>query len=396
LQRKFQLWRHLDDLDEKDGEVMGKMLMANSCGLLSKNRTKKAKEERVANFFEEFRAMKEGKVDLPFLETLIGVVVAESENERDYLVPHTVPPKLELLTVEDGGYLGCSFLSLLYVAASAEGAFASWEQRYPAVQELSQLHEFFKPFMLTLGGEIKHTATWKKFFLSMGSALLSMVDVATDVATIKYYNSIGKHETADLMTSCVVISMSLSLALCVAIHHRNKRTMLIEMLGTVTFTKPAFNKFRVLINSEVEAHAVVPPVTEMVMFKMCEVFSESIPMSVIQVVNVLESKEIDWIVLGALFCSAVFVAETMGYMTFMADINDAHRKTEKTFYGFVPLHGVRLMVVKWSMYLLSFCQLLGKSLEVAVLYIVGGGWLVGLTCGLEVSGGVLGSELNKN
>jgi len=38
----------------------------------------------------------------------------------------------------------------------------------------------------------------------------------------------------------------------------------------------------------------------------------------------------------------------------------------------VPLHGLRLVVVKWSMYLLSFCQLLGKSLEMAILVQIGG------------------------
>ena len=31
-----------------------------------------------------------------------------------------------------------------------------------------------------------------------------------------------------------------------------------------------------------------------------------------------------------------------------------------------------MVVVKWSMYLLSFCQLLGKSLEMAILVQVGG------------------------
>ena len=38
----------------------------------------------------------------------------------------------------------------------------------------------------------------------------------------------------------------------------------------------------------------------------------------------------------------------------------------------MPLHGLKLVVVKWSMYLLSFCQLLGKSLEMAILVQVGG------------------------
>jgi len=61
------------------------------------------------------------------------------------------------------------------------------------------------------------------------------------------------------------------------------------------------------------------------MFKLVEVFSESIPMSVIQVVNVMESEELDWMVLGALFTSVVFVAEAVSYMTYMTDISEDSR-----------------------------------------------------------------------
>ena len=60
------------------------------------------------------------------------------------------------------------------------------------------------------------------------------------------------------------------------------------------------------------------------------------------------------------------------------------RRTGKVFYGFVPLYGLRLVVVRWSMYLLSFCQLLGKSMEMAILNQVGGKTL---------AVGVLGGEM---
>ena len=129
---------------------------------------------------------------------------------------------------------------------------------------------------------------------------------------------------------------------------------------------------------------VFSPVTEMMMFKMCEVFSESIPMAVIQVRNVLNLKEIDWIVCIALLFSVVFVSEAVTYTTFMKDISEESRRTGKIFYGFVPLSGVKLVVVKWSMYLLSFCQLLGKSFEIAILTQVGG---------KALAVGVLGGEM---
>ena len=160
--------------------------------------------------------------------------------------------------------------------------------------------------------------------MSIGASLMSMFDVATDIYTINIYRGLGKHETVDLMTLFVILSLAL-LLLVAAIHHRNKRKMLIEMLGTVTFTKPAFSKFRVLTNAKMESHAIMPPVSEMMAFKMAEVFSESIPMSVIQVGNVLESEELDWMVVGALLTSVVFVAEAVSYMTYVKDISEDSR-----------------------------------------------------------------------
>jgi len=81
---KFQNWRKLEGgLDESDGEVMGVMLMANTSNLLSKNRTKKMKERRVKNFFEEFHAMRTMKIEHPFFETMIqAVIVGENKKEE--------------------------------------------------------------------------------------------------------------------------------------------------------------------------------------------------------------------------------------------------------------------------------------------------------------------------
>ena len=230
-----------------------------------------------------------------------------------------------MLSVHDGIHLGSSFLKFLNVAATEEGAFASWVKKHPAMNELSANHKFFKPLMLTIGKELRHAATWQKLGLSIGAALMSMLDVATDIFTINIYRGLGKNETADLMTVFVILSLVLQLVMVVAVHHRNKRNMLIEMFGTVTFTKPAINKFRVLTNAKMKGHAILPPVSEMMAFKMCEVFSESIPMSVIQVLNVLESEELDLMVFGALFTSVMFVAEAVSYMTYVKDISEESR-----------------------------------------------------------------------
>ena len=50
----------------------------------------------------------------------------------------------------------------------------------------------------------------------------------------------------------VILSLVIQMMLVVAVHHKNKRRILIELAKTVNFTKPAFNKWRVLINAKME------------------------------------------------------------------------------------------------------------------------------------------------
>mgnify|MGYP000730326984 CR=1 FL=1 len=100
MQMKFQNWRKLENgLDESDGEAMGEMLMANSSNFLSKNRTKKMKEQRVNNFFEEFHAMKTMKIAHPFFETMIHTLIVGDKGKEAKWQHNN--KKLAVLTVHD-------------------------------------------------------------------------------------------------------------------------------------------------------------------------------------------------------------------------------------------------------------------------------------------------------
>jgi len=302
MQIKFQNWRKLESgLDESDGEVMGRMLMANSSNLLSKNRTKKMKERRVKHFFEEFHAMKTMKMVNPFFEKMIlAVIVGENgkedkgrhnevseqagpgggggrsgtERPTNPLIIRSAQGKLAVLTVHDGNHLGASFKRFVGVTATEEGAFASWVKMHPAMNELSLSpnHKFFKPLMLTIGKYIRHSATKMKLLISVSASLASMLDVTGDLYTIWYYRSIGLQDAANLMTVFVALSIGLQIFLVIAIHRKNKRRMLVELLGTVTFTKQGVNFWRTYTNARPRGHELIPPVSEMMVFQGAEVF----------------------------------------------------------------------------------------------------------------------------
>ena len=153
-----------------------------------------------------------------------------------------------------------------------------WLDKNPALKEFDKKHAFFRGLMTSIGKELRHRATWKKVFLSMGSAAFSMFDVGSDVFSIFLYRSRGQDEVAEMMLVFLLLSLGLQLIMVVAIHHKNKKRMIVEIVGTLTFTKAGFNKYRVLTDAKTGGHEVVPPVTEMVVFKIAEMFAESIPM----------------------------------------------------------------------------------------------------------------------
>ena len=102
--------------------------------------------------------------------------------------------------------------------------------------------------------------------------------------------------------------------------------------------------------------------------------------------TILTSEKLEPLLLLGLLSSAAFVAEGVTYLSYTADISEYNRRTGKLFYGFIPLSGNKLYAVQASMYLLSFCQLLGKAIQVAVLMQIGKKTLVAavLCCELGV------------
>ena len=78
------------------------------------------------------------------------------------------------------------------------------------------------------------------------------------------------HDVADLILFFMLLSLGLQLLCTVGIYFKNFRQLLIEILGTLSFTKPGFNKYRVLTNAKASNDSVISPVTEMVMFKVAE------------------------------------------------------------------------------------------------------------------------------
>ena len=384
LQKMFMQHRKLADLDESDGYLLGKMIMATMSGLLNhRNRNKLAITERALRFLEEYKSMKQLKAEFLFFEVLVYTIL-QGEHAHAHIETAARKDDLELLLHVDGITLGDSFNNYLNTSANEEGAINAWIASNPALSQLNEKHEFFTPLMKQMGKEIRYRITILKIASCFFAMLSSMVDVATDFYTINYYWNNGKRSEAELMLVFICLTISLQLIIAWGVHKKNKKRMLQEMLYTLTFTKPFFNKFRVLTNSSMDGHESMPPITEMMTHQCAEIFAESIPCTVIQVIAILENDEFDSILICSLLISAMVTSFHASRITYIKDINPEDRRTGKLFYGFVPLIGVPLWMMQVCMMLLSFSQLLAKCLVVAILNEIGGSSLAILVLGAEM------------
>ena len=158
------------------------------------------------------------------------------------------------------------------------------------MKEFDKKHAFFRGLMTSIGKELRHRATWSKVLRATRTAAFSMFDIGSDVFSIFVYRSKGLDDVAEMMLVFVLLSLGLQLVVVAAIHHKNKRRMIVEIVGTLSFTKAGFNKYRVLTDAKIDGHELVPPVSEMVLFKICEVVAESIPM--VSAMNLSETSRI--------------------------------------------------------------------------------------------------------
>ena len=125
------------------------------------------------------------------------------------------------------------------------------------------------------------------------------------------------------------------------------------------------HSFRVLTHSKKAAS--VSSVTELIMFKVVELFGESIPCTIIQSVAFIRKSELNTVVVLSLLISACFTSESVSYMSYIKDANSQDRRVAGMFFGFVASHGLRVPLTRMCMFGMSFVQLLSRCMTVSIL-----------------------------
>jgi len=250
--------------------------------------------------------------------------------------------------------------------------------------------------MVSIGKSLRVSETWFKLFLCLAAAAAGILDVGSDIYSIWHYKNLGSHEVGNILAVFVSLSLFLQLMLVVLTHHKSGQNLAKEIFLSLTYTKNGVNWWRVMTDRKQDGHNLLTPVYEMMLYMVIEVAAESIPITVLQVYMILDSDTTDLVVVFATIISAAFVSETVSYLTYVKDVDEETREQGSIFFGFFPLSGIRMWIVCVALRLISFCQLLGKCVEIALLYQLGGKTLVIAVLSLEMTAYLLYKAIRRD
>ncbi|GMI27852.1 hypothetical protein TeGR_g10416 [Tetraparma gracilis] len=247
----------------------------------------------------------------------------------------------------------------------------AWRNQNPSMKELFEKYPWVEEMVLTMGEELLKNAAWGLWFRVITGSGLSMLDLATDINVILvYFGETGQEWYGWMMLGMVLASMGLQL---VGVLIQNGKMgwgkLLSEMLIVLLGLKPGVDAMRVVSNAEMHEHHVLDATMELACTKGIEMFCESIPGCILQVMALTQggSEGATRTKVVSIFISAITTG--MGSASISYDFDSDPEKREKlpNFYGYLPDEGNARTIMYVCMVINSALLLLLRSIGAALL-----------------------------
>ena len=178
--------------------------------------------------------------------------------------------------------------------------------------------------------EILARVSWGLMFRAYFGAGMSFMDLASDSFMIWTFFKTGHSGAGYALVGMVGGNLVFQLIIVIlqtAGLTKNKwRTMFIEILSVVSFTKPGWDAHRLASGAEQQPGALVPPLTEAMITKYCEIVFEGVPGLVIQLVAFMQAKDKTTSAVISLLISLGSTAMTSTVVFYRMETNPGARK----------------------------------------------------------------------
>ena len=365
----------MEALDKRDGEAIG--IAFN----LQKTIERKLASWRgrwngvhvrvsVDKVIEDHLALRELMGVYPWLKLFMEGIL-----DTHLAVPTPIRAKLLNLSSREANTIGRKLSNSLKAKKTAEAGVDQWMLLHPAMVEMGKTYDFFIPMIVTIGRQKVIDAPWGMKFRLYFGAFISLLDMFTDIQAIVRFFEEGRDGFAWTNLSFIGVCLILQLLVVYGQNKkRGKRIVAYEMLIVVSMLKPAMDAGRVASGNVHEEGALLDPSTELTLTKCIEMFSESIPSSIIQTYALLDSKETKVGALGSIAVSAVAIAYASTTISMDMDTSPSKRLIAPKFYGYVPdTNRLQVMVL---MALMTTAHVLLKVLACALMLRLSSVWFM--------------------
>jgi len=198
-------------------------------------------------------------------------------------------------------------------------------------------------------------------------ALLSMMDMITDMGVINTYQTSGNTSGANSLIAMIGSSLAVQLLFTYIQNiKKSKWVILRESAFVVTFLKPAVDAFRVATGYE-DKDSTFNPLLEMALGKATELALESIPGGLLQAYVFINSPEKTMFLLMSILISTLTTGFASAMISFDMDVSVANRKEVPLFYGYIRDSNTERGITFVLLILLAAFHNLSRTIGTALL-----------------------------
>ena len=371
----FQKLRRLEELDSKDGMLMGEVFVTKIKKEKNRPKGESAEEARVNELYKEYRALEElDKIHHPFKDLMIATLRNKIRRAPDLKV------RLDNLSSMEGQVIGGGLALALITNTAPESAVDEWIHRYPSLIEFDTSFEFFRPpnrpMMNVVGKRIQAASHTGVKYRTFSGAGLNLMDGASDIyMTVQYYQG-GDYGFAKGVITTVLVNLFVQLLI---VYIQNKKIgvkkLLLEAGTTVIMLKPAIDAARVASGAEQVKNQLMDVETEMALSRCAEIVAESIPSGIMQAYAFLLAKEKSKAAAASIVISAMTISFAAVVLSWDVYTSPKKRKTAPDFYGYIKNDPNSRLLTFLAMLFVTCSHVLMKIIATVLVISVSGVWL---------------------
>ena len=243
-----------------DGVEFGEAICREVLPKLKAQRTYAVVLQELHNLLDRHDNVRQIMQQQPMFEPLLVSVLRNRMN-----LASSVSSSFSLLTVDEAKQIGSSLAASLAINTSAAAAVDEWILRYPALSEVDDANEWFRPMMEVVAKKLLRDAGWGARFRLYFGAGLSILDMVTDVNAIRVMLVTEGLENSGYFLLYFLLANLAGQLLTVYVQNRRgpKSRLLREMLYVVTCVKVGVDAYRVASDAKEETYNVFDPLTEL-------------------------------------------------------------------------------------------------------------------------------------